>query len=78
MKGTKEKIMNYIIKWENKYSHETGYVGKVNYEEKYFESCTDKDECLVFSTKRIANRTVKDLIAFGEAENNILTVEPLR
>ncbi len=32
-----------IIQWENKYSKETGYVGKINKKEGYFENAENRD-----------------------------------
>lgn len=67
--------MKYVIKWENKYSHETGYVGSFTKKDGHFVSTTEKENAKTYANKAIASRTVSSLTEVGEAENNIFTIE---
>lgn len=62
--------MKYIIKWTNKYSHETGYVGKIMAKAGHFVNVTNKKDAKTFKTEKDAEKDIKRLVEIGEAENN--------
>ena len=47
------------IRWENKYSKETGFVKKLNHKDGYFESTFSEEEAMEISDRQdIADKTV--------------------
>lgn len=67
----------FIIKWENKYSKETGYVEKINRKWGYFENTFDKKSAGLFKNKSAASRALNWLISSDEGKNNTFEVEPV-
>lgn len=66
----------YIIKWENIYSHETGYVARVATD--HFENTFDMDSAMSFITKAQAERIVSTLNQIGEGDCNHFEVLGIR
>lgn len=60
----------FIISWENIYSKETGFVGDIDKKERHFVNTLDKKNAKLFPNKGLATIAVKQLVNFGEAENN--------
>lgn len=60
----------FIISWENIYSKETGFVGDIDKKERHFVNTPDKKNAKLFPNKGLATIAVKQLVNFGEAENN--------
>ena len=58
-----------VIKWTNKYSGETGYVASVSRKEGHFVNTYNREEAKEYSAKSVS-RIIKDLVSFGEGENN--------
>ena len=61
---------NYIIKWENKFSAETGLVKKINKGKGYFENTYNVEEAKSFKTKKGAENAIETLKVLKDAENN--------
>lgn len=68
------KVTNFIIKWTNKFSGETGFVGKVSTKEACFYN-SDFDGARRYATEQSAQKAIKMLEAYGEAVNNTLEVQ---
>lgn len=61
--------MKFNLKWTNKFSGETGYVGKVSKKEGHFFN-SDKDGAKTYLNSKMAMRDIDTLTELGEAENN--------
>ncbi len=68
--------MKCNLKWTNKYSNETGYVGKVLKSKGYFINAT-KEEAKKYASEKTALKDIEVLTQLGEAENNEFTVEAI-
>ena len=66
----------YVIKWENIYSHETGYVGRVATD--HFENTFDMDEAMSFITRAQAETIIRELKDIGEGDNNRFEILGIR
>ncbi|MDO4198271.1 MAG: hypothetical protein Q4D13_04730 [Erysipelotrichaceae bacterium] len=66
--------MKLNIKWENKYSLETGYVGKVSKAKGYFENA-DKEGAKSYASMKTVEKDLAILNEIGEADNNNFYVE---
>ena len=66
--------MKLNIKWTNKYSHETGYVGKVLKSKNHFVNAETSVDAKKYSTEKMANKDIALLEAMGEAENNLFEI----
>ncbi len=62
-------IMKLNLKWVNKYSQETGYVGKVSKVKGYFENA-DKENAKTYASMKMVEKDIVILNELGEAENN--------
>lgn len=67
--------MKCNLKWTNKYSNETGYVGKVLKSKGYFVSVATKEEAKKYASEKTALKDIELLTQLGEAENNDFAVE---
>ncbi|MCF0228534.1 MAG: hypothetical protein HUJ76_02410 [Parasporobacterium sp.] len=67
--------MKYNLKWTNKYSQETGYVGKVSKAKGYFVNAESKEAAKTYASEKMAVKDIEILKEIGEAENNDFTVE---
>lgn len=65
----------YNVKWQNKYSGEEGYVGDIIEAEKHFVNTFEKKEAEKFKTSVDAAKAVESLIAMGEGDNNLFSIE---
>lgn len=65
-----EKSGMFIIKWQNKYSGDTGYVEKINRKWGYFENTFEKSEASLFKNKASASRALNWLNNSEEGKNN--------
>ena len=59
-----------IIKWTNKYSHETGFVKQLRQKDRCFENTYEEAEARNYSSQSVVRGVVKKLISYGEGENN--------
>lgn len=59
-----------IIKWTNKFSGETGFVQSVSTKEKHFVNTYDQKSAKVYKNSSAAERAIKMLTSYGEAEAN--------
>ena len=66
-----------ILKWTNKYSGETGYVGTVSKKKGYFTSEPDMLKAKRYVTDAAINNDLEILKSFGEFENNDFAAEDL-
>lgn len=60
----------YILKWINKFSKETGYVGKVMKSKGYFENTFDINAAKKYRTENEAKKDITLLDIMGESQNN--------
>lgn len=67
--------MKYNLKWTNKYSNETGYVGKVLKSKGHFISAENKEDAKKYSSLKMVQKDIELLETLGEAENNIFLAE---
>ena len=68
--GRKGNQMKKIIMWTNRFSGETGYVGDIDKKEKHFNSVSDKKDAKVYGNAGLATLALKQLIEYGEGDNN--------
>ena len=66
-----------VLKWTNKYSGETGYVGTVSKKKGYFTSEPDMLKAKRYVTDAAINNDLETLKSFGEFENNDFVAEEL-
>ena len=66
--------MKKAIRWMNKYSGETGYVAGIDSKERHFVNTPDVQEARTFTNAGLAAVGVKQLTAYGEAENNVFEI----
>ena len=66
-----------VLKWTNKYSGETGYVGTVSKKKGYFTSEPDMLKAKRYVTDAAINNDLEILKSFGEFENNDFAAEDL-
>ena len=66
-----------ILKWTNKYSGETGYVGTVSKKKGYFTNEPDMLKAKRYVTDAAINNDLEILKSFGEFENNDFAAEDL-
>ncbi len=69
-----QKRAKFILKWTNKYSGETGYVGKVLKTEGHFVNAEEIADAKRYSFEKTAKNEIEVLEAIGEAENNTFEV----
>ena len=69
----------HVIKWQNRHSGETGYVGSIDAEERHFNSVSEIGNAKTYPNGGLASIAVGRLEKMGEGAdiNNILTVVPL-
>ena len=65
------------LKWTNKYSGETGYVGTVSKKKGYFTNEPDMLKAKRYVTYAAINNDLETLKSFGEFENNNFAAEDL-
>ena len=65
------------IKWTNKYSGESGFVGSVASKEKHFVNTFDQAEAKQYKSQIAAKRAITLLQAYGEGENNEFEIVPV-
>ena len=63
------------IKWTNKFSGETGYVGSISQVTGYFINATTAEEARSFRSDKEVATAIQTLIELGEAENNLFEAE---
>lgn len=66
-----------VLKWTNKYSGETGYVGSVSKKKGYFTNEPDMLKAKRYVTDMAINNDLEALKSFGEFENNDFAAEDL-
>ncbi len=66
-----------VLKWTNKYSGETGYVGTVSKKKGYFTNEPDMLKAKKYVTDMAINNDLETLKLFGEFENNNFAAEEL-
>ena len=66
--------MKCNLKWTNKYSGETGFVGKVFKSKGYFENAEEKAKAKKYASENAASKDIIVLTELGEAENNVFEV----
>ena len=66
--------MKYNIQWTNKYSEETGYVGKVMYKAGHFVNTFEQESAKKYKSQTEAEKDIAKLIEIGEGENNNFAV----
>lgn len=66
-----------VLKWTNKYSGETGYVGTVSKKKGYFTNEPDVLKAKKYVTDAAINNDLETLKLFGEFENNDFAAEDL-
>lgn len=66
-----------VLKWTNKYSGETGYVGTVSRKKGYFTNEPDVLKAKRYATDNTINNDLETLKSFGEFENNNFAAEEL-
>ena len=66
------KVLN--LKWTNKFSGETGYVGKIAKSKGYFENAEKAEDARKFRSVKEAEKAIETLEELGEAENNTFEV----
>ena len=59
------------IKWTNKFSGETGFVGSISKAKGYFINAGSAEEARSFRSDKEAAAAIQTLIELGEAENNV-------
>lgn len=69
--------MKCNLKWTNKYSNETGYVGKVLKSKGHFVNAETKEAAKKYVSEKTALKDIEVLTEMGEAENNTFTVEEM-
>lgn len=62
--------MKYNIKWTNKFSGETGYVGKMAKSKGHFVNAETVETAKAYASEKMANKDIATLIEIGEAVNN--------
>ena len=67
----------YVIKWENRYSKETGYVEKINRKFGFFENTFERANAGIFKTKGNAIKAISWLKSSKEGENNEFFLEEI-
>lgn len=67
--------MKCNLKWTNKFSQETGYVGKVLKSKGYFVNAETKEEAKKYASEKMAQKDLDTLVSLGEAENNEFAIE---
>lgn len=61
--------MKVIIKWTNRYSKETGYVGSVSAKNRCFYN-SDETGAKIYTSEKSARKEIMTLTEYGEAQNN--------
>lgn len=65
----------YILKWRNKFSNETGYVGRVLKSKGYFENTHNRETAKKYRYESEAKKDIAALEEMGEAQNNDFFME---
>lgn len=60
-----------VIKWTNKFSNETGYVGGTSKKNRCFYN-SDVTNARRFKSDSALSKVIAELTEYGEADNNIL------
>ena len=63
------------IKWTNKFSGETGYVGSISKAKGYFINAAPAEEARSFRSDKEVAPAIQTLIELGEAENTLFQAE---
>lgn len=66
--------MKCNLMWTNKFSGETGFVGKVSKAKGYFMNAETQAEAKTYASEKAANKDIDVLTELGEAENNTFAV----
>lgn len=66
-----------VLKWTNKYSGETGYVGSVSKKKGYFTNEPDILRAKRYITDKAISNDLEILKSFGEFKNNDFAAEEL-
>lgn len=64
-----------ILKWENKYSKESGYVKTVSVAKGYFTATFEAEDAKKYRSDKEVQKDLETLKGFGEFENNDFVVE---
>ena len=67
--------MKYNLKWQNKFSGETGYVGKVLKSKGYFVNAPKKENAKKYASIKATAADMEFLKEIGETENNNFSTE---
>lgn len=66
--------MSFNVKWTNKFSNESGFVGKVFKSKGYFENTFEQKEAKKYRYKPEAERDIEFLNSAGEGDNNYFEI----
>lgn len=66
------------LKWQNRFSNETGYVKSVSPKNGYFVNTFNKEEAKKYTNRASVERDLAFLNSIGEMENNTFFMEPYR
>lgn len=64
-----------VIKWTNKVSGDTGYVGGIDTKERHFINADTKEDAKHYTNKGLAKIDMNKLHTYGEDINNEFAVE---
>ncbi len=66
--------MKYNLKWTNKFSGETGFVGKVSKAKGYFVNAETQSDAKTYASEKTAEKDIIVLTELGEAANNDFSI----
>ena len=66
--------MKCNLMWTNKFSGETGFVGKVSKAKGYFVNAEAQADAKTYASEKAANKDIDVLTELGEAVNNDFSV----
>ena len=66
--------MKCKLMWTNKFSGETGFVGKVSRVKGYFINAEHKEDAKLYASEKTAAKEIELLGVLGEADNNNFSI----
>lgn len=69
--------MKCNLKWINKFSGDTGFVGKVSKAKGYFVNAETQADAKTYASEKMADKDIVVLTELGEAKNNDFVVVPV-
>ena len=64
----------FIFRWENRYSNETGLVRKIDKAKGHFENTLEIKKAKAYKTMRMAEKGIETLMSLDDAKDNIYSV----